>query len=225
MLDWRRWTLTHSSGWAAELALGLGVAAMRASCEAESVLDDADPDGAEDEDPDPDPDVEGDRSCDADGELGWAAVSLAAGEVEGGGSLLGGSLGELLLGEGEGDGDGEGDGEGDGDGEGEGDGEAEAGRAWHTMSESDAGAAPGLAAAACAVPSMLRVRKLPLSTVTAATRTCAKRISGLSPLLVRVYLSSLLGIRRCCRGGWVSLVISSNRLHIHHTSSSSQPSR
>jgi hypothetical protein len=177
-----------------ELALGLGVAAMRASCEAESVLDDADPDGAEDEDPDPDPDVEGDRSCDADGEgdrscdadgeLGRAAVSLAAGEVEGGGSLLGGSLGELLLGEG--DGDGEGDGEGDGDGEGEGDGEAEAGRAWHTMSEPDAGAAPGLAAAACAVPSMLRVRKLPLSTVTAATRTCAKRISGLSPLLVRV---------------------------------------
>jgi hypothetical protein len=61
-----------------------------------------------------------------------------------------------------------------------------AGRAWHTMSESEAAAVPGLAHAAGAVPSMLRLRKLPLSTVSAATRTCAKRISGLSPLLVRV---------------------------------------
>lgn len=85
MLDWRRWTVTHSCGWPVELALvelalgelalGLGVAAMKASCEAESVLDDADPDGDEDEDPDPDedepdPDGEGVTFSDADGELG-----------------------------------------------------------------------------------------------------------------------------------------------------------
>ena len=80
MLDWRRWTLTHSCGWPVELALGepargLGVAAMKASCEAESVLDDADPDGDEDDDPDPDedepdPDGEGVTFSDADGEPG-----------------------------------------------------------------------------------------------------------------------------------------------------------
>jgi hypothetical protein len=198
------------------------------------VLDDADPDGDEDADPDgdeeadpdgdePDPVGEGDRFADADGELDWtgAPLWLAAGEEEVGGSLLGGSLlggslGELLLGDGEGDGDGEA--EWDGDGEGDGDGEAEAGNAWHTVSVSDAAAALGLAAAGSAVPSTPRMRKLPLTTVTAASRTCAKRISGLSPLLVRVTVFSSM-IRRCLRGGWVPVVISANRLRMRHASS------
>jgi hypothetical protein len=80
---------------------------------------------------------------------------------------------ELAEGELEGDGLGEGDGEGDGDGEGEGEGDGEGdGSAWHT----------GLVAAvACgtayAVPSTPRIRKPPLSIVTAATRTCPKPIS------------------------------------------------
>ena len=87
------------------------------------------------------------------------------------------AVGELLVvGELEDDGVGEGvdEEEGDDDGEGDGDGLADAddGSAWHT----------GLVAAvacgaACAVPSTPRVRKPPLSIVTAATRTCPKRIS------------------------------------------------
>jgi hypothetical protein len=79
---------------------------------------------------------------------------------------------ELVEGDGEGDGDGDGDGECDGDGDGEGVGVAEAGRAWHTVSVLLL-AARG---AASALPSTPRVRKLPLSKVTAATLTCAKRI-------------------------------------------------
>jgi len=71
MLDCRRCTLTHSCGWAVEL--GLGLVAMEASSDAETVLDAVDPPGDEDADPDPDepdPDGEGDRFSDADGELG-----------------------------------------------------------------------------------------------------------------------------------------------------------
>jgi len=76
--------------------------------------------------------------------------------------------------DGDGEGDGDPDGEGDGEGEGEGEGVevAEEGRAWHTESVF-AGAVLG---AACAVPRTPRVRKLPLSKVTAATLTGAKRI-------------------------------------------------
>ena len=59
---------------------------------------------------------------------------------------------------------------------GEGDGEGvevlEAGRAWHTVSVF----AVVAIGAACASASRPRVRKLPLSKVTAATLTCAKRI-------------------------------------------------
>jgi hypothetical protein len=84
---------------------------------------------------------------------------LAEGELEGDGL-------------GEGDGEGEGDGLGEGDGEGEGEGDAAGGSAWHTGF---------VAVVACgtayAVPSMPRVRKPPLSVVTAATRTCPKPIS------------------------------------------------
>ena len=81
---------------------------------------------------------------------------------------------ELVEGDGEGDGDGDGDRVGDreGDGDGEGVGVLEAGSAWHTVSVL---AVVGMGAA-CALPSTPRVRKLPLSKVTAATLTCAKRI-------------------------------------------------
>jgi hypothetical protein len=83
------------------------------------------------------------------------------------------ALPELLgLGEGEGDGEGDGDGDGEGDGEGDGVGVPEAGSAWHTVSVLMVVAR----GAAAAVPSTPKVRKLPLSTVTAATLTCAKRI-------------------------------------------------
>ncbi len=72
--------------------------------------------------------------------------------------------------DGEGDEDGEGEEDGEGDEEGEGEEPADEGTAWHTVL---AVAARG---AACALPRTPRERKLPLSTVTAAALTCAKRI-------------------------------------------------
>lgn len=160
------------------------------------------PEGEPDTDDEPDPAGEGDWLADAVGELVLTGAALwLAGGVEEGGLLLGGAVEELLLGEGDGDVDVDADGEGDGEAE------AEAGRAWHTVSVSDAAATTGLADAACAVASTLKVRKLPLSTVTAATRTCAKRISGLSPVLVRVTVCSSK-VRRCLTGGWVPHVLS-----------------
>ena len=75
----------------------------------------------------------------------------------------------------------------DGDGDGEGVGVPEAGSAWHTVSVLLVVAR----GAASALPSTPRVRKLPLSKVTAATLTCAKRIKNrLSTLLVRVTVCS-----------------------------------
>jgi hypothetical protein len=59
-----------------------------------------------------------------------------------------------------------------GEGSGEGVGVPEGGRAWHTVSVF----AVVAIGAACASASRVRVRKLPLSKVTAATLTCAKRI-------------------------------------------------
>jgi hypothetical protein len=59
-----------------------------------------------------------------------------------------------------------------GEGDGEGVGVLEAGRAWHTVSVF----AVVVTGAACASASRPRVRKLPLSKVTAATLTCAKRM-------------------------------------------------
>ena len=78
----------------------------------------------------------------------------------------------LVEGEGDGDGEGEGERDGDGDGDGDGVGVPDDGSAWHTLAVL-AGVAAG---AACALPSTPKVRKLPLSKVTAATLTCAKRI-------------------------------------------------
>jgi hypothetical protein len=80
------------------------------------------------------------------------------------------------VGEGVGEGVGDGDGEGDGDGDGEGEGDATVGSAWHTTVAAAAAGSCGMSGAACALPSAPRVRKPPLSTVSAATRTCPKRI-------------------------------------------------
>ena len=104
---------------------------------------------------------------------GLVAGGLVAGLVEGG-----------LV---EGDGDGEGERDREGDGVGVGVGVAEDGSAWHTVSVFVA----VVLGAACAVPRKPRVRKLPLSKVTAATLACAKRIKDrLSTLLVRVAVCS-----------------------------------
>jgi hypothetical protein len=120
--------------------------------------------------------------------------------LTGGGNIPGGALAaaewltvgllELVESDGEGDGVGDGDGDREGDGDGVGVGVLEGGRAWHTVSVllTLSVIARG---AACAVPSTPRVRKLPLSKVTAATLTCAKRIKNrLSTLLVRVTVCS-----------------------------------
>jgi hypothetical protein len=141
----------------------------------------------------PDGDVEADR----DGEVVRLGPPLT---LTGGGNILGGALAaaewlavgllELVESDGEGDGVGDGDGDGEGDDDGVGVGVPEGGRAWHTVSVLLAlfVIARG---AACALPSTPRVRKLPLSTVTAATLTCAKRIKNrLSTLLVRVTVCS-----------------------------------
>ena len=126
---------------------------------------------------------DGDADADRDGEFVWPGppLTLGGGENRPGGVLaaaewLGDAVLELVEGDGEGDGDGDGDGEGNLDGEGDGDGEGvgvpEAGSAWHTVSVLFVVAW----GAASALPSTPRVRKLPLSKVTAATLTCAKRI-------------------------------------------------
>lgn len=126
---------------------------------------------------------DGDADADRDGEFVWPgpALTLTGGGNRVGGVLaaaewLGDALLELVEGDGErdrdGDGDGDGDGECDGDGDGEGVGVPEAGSAWHTVSVLFV-VARGAASALLSTP---RVRKLPLSKVTAATLTCAKRI-------------------------------------------------
>lgn len=86
-------------------------------------------------------------------------------------------------------GDGDGDGEGDLEGDGEGVGVPEVGKARHTVS-----VLPGVASgAACALSSGPRVKMLPLSKVTAATLTCAKRIQDRpSTLLVRITFCSFV---------------------------------
>jgi len=124
---------------------------------------------------------DGDADADCDGEFVWPGPPLT---LTGGGNWLGGVLAaaellgdapfELAEGDGEGDGDGDGDGDPEGDGEGDGDGVGvpEAGSAWHAVFVLF-GVVSGAASALANTP---RVRKLPLSRVTAATLTCAKRI-------------------------------------------------
>ena len=73
-------------------------------------------------------------------------------------------------------------------------------------------AAVSLSVSACAVPgrpaSTPRVRKPPPSTLSAVTRTCARRMRiALSPLLIRVTVCSSW-VRRRLGDGWVSILIS-----------------
>jgi hypothetical protein len=197
MLGCERWTLTHSSGGAVvpvlplPLVTGLGSELGLVAASASSV-----PAAVREAVAVPVAVPDGDADGDGDGEVVFVGPPLAR---TGGGNTLGVEVGAaelfadglLELVEGDGDGDAEGDGEGDSDGEGDGDGEGvgvlEAGNAWHTESVLAAGARE----AACALPSMPRVRKLPLSTVTAAALTCPKRIKDrLSTLLVRVTVCS-----------------------------------
>ena len=180
MLVCVRWTLTHSSGWAAVLvALGLGLelglAAMNALRVAETVADGEVWDGdGEDEtvwDGEPvgelDVDAGADVDVDADGEL----EPEPDGDVEGDGDVLLGVLvgsvpddpgavgeeepGELDEAEGDGDGESDGDGETDGDGDFDGVGVgvavAAAGSTSHVVSVFALALAEGLGLAA-AVP-------------------------------------------------------------------------
>jgi hypothetical protein len=122
---------------------------------------------------------DGDVDTDRDGEFVWLGrpLTVSDGENEFDGVLtvaewLGDALLELVEGDGEGDRNRDGDGDGDGEGDGDGDEAPEAGSAWHTVSVLFVVAR----GAASALPSTPRVRKLPLSKVTAATLTCAKRM-------------------------------------------------
>jgi hypothetical protein len=110
-------------------------------------------------------DCAGDGSALALVAVGAAVCALLAAEL----AAVLAALEPLDDGLGEGDGDGDGDAEGEGDGEAVGVGVPGAGITWQAVSVLAAGAA-------CAVPSAPRLRKLPLSKVTAATLTCAKRI-------------------------------------------------
>ena len=113
-------------------------------------------------------DGEADREGDGEAELSGLRVTSDEGDTTVDGPLVAGDGVADGLVAGEGDGACEGEGEGDGEGV----GVAEEGSAWHTVSVF----AVVASGAACALPSRPRVRKLPLSKVTAATLACAKRI-------------------------------------------------
>jgi hypothetical protein len=214
-LDCERLTLTQSSGWAdvlVELALALvlalvlapGLAARRASSEAEAAVWDGD-EAADELEGDPDGEL------DPEGEPDPAAELDGAGGV---GALVGGWLGLVLAAgeleepEGEGDGVGVGDfdgfGVGVGVGVGGGGGVLATGRTWQLVSVFALAlvevpglgeAAAGPSGAACAVPgrpdSTPRVRKPPPTTLSAVTRTRVRRMRiALSPLLIKVAVCS-----------------------------------
>lgn len=178
MLDWAAWTLTHSSAGAGELAVALelvpplGLVVMRPSRDAVVVVAEA-----EDADAEPVP-VETDAEpvpVAEEAEPVPVAEPVWAGDDDSGGEVVAGPLNEGVT-VGDGVGEGVDDGEGDGEGEGDGDGDGTGGSAWHTTFAA-AGVFPcGVSGAACALPIAPRVRKPPLSTVTAVTRTCPKRI-------------------------------------------------
>jgi len=230
-----RWTLTHSSGWAAVLVgvglvgvglvgvgladvgladvglVGVGLAAMRAVSDAEVWEDDgeADPESVAGGEPVPE-----DESA-AVGDTGvLLGLLLGLGLV-----LDGGGLGELEEGDGEGFGVLVGVGVGVGVlvGVGVGVGVLVAGSTWHVVAALTPvpalvevprlGEAAGLSPLARAVPgspaSTPRVRKLPASTLSTATRTCASRMKiALSTLLIRVTVCSSW-VRRRLGDGWV----------------------
>jgi hypothetical protein len=191
-LDCERWTVTHSSGWPVEFALALVLAATWAVSDAEAVAaaevvdndgeadpgcdGDTDPEGAPDAGPEPD----------ADGAVFGALVGLVA-DTE-----------AVEEAEGEEDGVGVGDCDDVGVGLGVGEGVPAAGSTWHVVFAFALVEVPALGVAAAgpsvlarAVPGTLasppRVRKPPAAKLSAATRTCARRMRiALSTLLIRV---------------------------------------
>jgi hypothetical protein len=180
MLDCAAWTLTHSSAGAAELALALelapllGLVAMTASRDAAVVA--AEAEDAEAEPVPVDPEAESVPVAE-EAEPVPEDESVWAGDADVADALAEDPLVEgVTLGEGVGEGVGDGVGDGEDDGDGEGDGDAAAGSAWHTGFAAAAACPCGVSGAACALPSAPRVRKPPHSAVTAATRTCPKRI-------------------------------------------------
>jgi hypothetical protein len=203
MLDWERWTLTHSSGEAGALVLllpgllllllglglglglllalglpgplglllvslllglglGLGLVATEASSVAAVVPAAADVPDLDGEDDAPPWSREGDGRADREGDGEAVGRGLRVVRAEGDDAVGGSPAGEVWVA----------GGLVAGEGSGEGVGVPEAGRAWHTVSVF----AVVAIGAACASASRPRVRKLPLSKVTAATLTCAKRI-------------------------------------------------
>jgi len=178
MLACVRWTLTHSSGWAAvlaglalllELGLELGLAAMNALRVAETVAEGEVWDGEDEADWDGVPvgELDADAGADADavGEPEPEPDSDGDGDGDGGtgvmlGELVGsvpddaGAVGEGELEEAEGDGDGESDGDGGLDGVGVGVGVAAAGSTSHVVSVFALALAEGLGLAA-AVPARI----------------------------------------------------------------------
>jgi hypothetical protein len=182
MLACERWTLTHSSGWAAVLA-GLALAllpgaeleVMNASRVAETVADGEVRDDDEDDDGEDEPvwdgelEPEPETEPDGDGDDG-ALLGLLVGFVPDDAGALGEPEPEELE-DGDGDGDDESDGDGDGESDGDGDGDfdgvgvgvdvAAAGRASHVVSVFAAAraetlrlaeTAPAFIVPACATP-------------------------------------------------------------------------
>jgi hypothetical protein len=204
-LDCERWTLTHSSAWAAVpvglgLVLALGLAAMEAASEAEAVAEAEvwDDDGeAEpgwvgepvlegDPVPEGELDPEGEPEADDKGDAGLLGFVLAAEEFV----LAAGELDTEVLGEAEVEE--EADGEGGGDGGcsvGVGEGVLAAGSTSHLVSVFAPAlvevpglgeAAPSFTVPARATPgqpaSTPRVRKTPASTLRTVVRTYARRM-------------------------------------------------
>ena len=209
MLVCERWTLTQSSGWAAGLALALllGLAAMTASREAETVAVAEFCDDVEAE-----PVADGELVADVDADDGAPEPGLGVGVT----LVGGGDAGVLLdvppdagaVGEGEADvAEPEGEGVGVGVGlevDGCGVGVLAGGSTWHLVSvfalavvlaladvlvlafTVPARAAPGQPA------STPRVRNPPASWLSTAARTCARRMNiALSTLLIEVTVCSL----------------------------------
>jgi hypothetical protein len=187
-----------------------------------------DPDGEFDSEADPDgePELEAEPAGEGDAEAPVEIVGAAGEVAELDAEEEVGELGaEELKAEGDGVGVGVFDGFGVGVlvgvGVGVGEGVLEAGSTWQLVSVFALAlvevpglgeAAVSLSVPAWAVPgrpaSTPRVRKPPPSTLSAVTRTCARRMRiALSPLLVRVTVCSSW-VRRRLGDGWVSILIS-----------------
>jgi hypothetical protein len=239
MLAFARWTLTHSRGWLAGLVglalplllgLGLGLAAMNASREAETVAagelcdDDGEAEPVWDAEPVGELDAAADDDVDGDGEGEdselEAALALTL-DGDGDGVLLGvlpdaGAVGEADVDEEEGDGDGDGVFVGRTVGVGVGVAVLVAGSTSHLVAVAALAlvevlglgeAAPAFTVPACAAPgqpaSTPRVSDPPAIRLSTAARTYARRMNiALSTLLIEVTVCSLW-VRRRLGDGWV----------------------